>query len=449
MSRGTAVKIGDLQRVLASARDAKTHAALRESVRAARCVAFVGAGMSARAGFTDWSGLLDKLRAEVLRGAQQRPFSDGSVLVKDMSWRAEEIRDLIRDDERYFKVLSKHFASPGKRDRAIDAFCSLNFRHVFTTNYDTSLEASLRRQLRHRKTVEPLNWILQGSPARALRSFGEGANNLVYLTYLHGRADAPESIVLSERDYRTLYVRSDESIRKLFAIFSMRQVAFFGFSLEDLDVLSIFRQVRAANDDVVHFAVLPDPTVDDRERVRARLISKFGIHPIFYLPGGPQHPNLLPVIVELGKSTAPRKRSRVVRTATTKMKWTETLDFKKGEGLVDPEDPQKGRFGGLARRNNRMLRATVSQSEDAANWFDLEIEVVSTNRTPLAGRVDLWVHDSFPRTHYYTQARNGRARFTFSVYGAFTVGAIAGGGRTPLELDLSKLRGAPQRFVTS
>jgi hypothetical protein len=126
--------------------------------------------------------------------------------------------------------------------------------------------------------------------------------------------------------------------------------------------------------------------------------------------------------------------------------WASRPAFKTDHGRVDPEDPQKGRFGGKAEAKGRKLSATVGPSPDIDGWFVIDIKVTSTSGRPLRGKVDLWVHDSFPQEHYWSRVRNGEARFTFSAYGAFTIGATCDGGRTALELDLSTIPKAPREF---
>lgn len=443
-----------IDETFATKRDEETFLALAEAIHRGSVVAFVGAGMSARAGFRDWEGLLEKMWS--LLGGEARQHRSSRTAtgldLDDLSWRAEEIRALV-PEEKYRHLLKRHFRGAGKRDGAIDAFARIKFRHIFTTNYDLSIESALSRSKRKPTCI---NWLVPDKPSEVMQSFGETNPARPYLVYLHGCTDDPATIVLSEQDYRRQYVRSDETVRKLFAIFSMRQVAFFGFSLRDPDVLSIFRQVKASNEKASHYAVLPVPALggkeigpEDMESSRLRLANKFGIHPIFFRGGGPDFPNLVPLIKKLveasSRAAAPRRRAPRGSTYAG-ASWTSTTAFRTLRAKANPDDPQKGRFGGSARCNGRELSAVVERDSGAKSWFNVEITVASISRRPLQGRVDLWVHDSFPQEHYWTQVRKGRAKFSFSVYGAFTVGAVADRGKTPLELDLADVKDAPSEF---
>jgi len=62
----------------------------------------------------------------------------------------------------------------------------------------------------------------------------------------------------------------------------------------------------------------------------------------------------------------------------------------------------------------------------------------------LAGRVRFYLHDTFPVSEYERKVAHRKATLTLGAYGAFTVGAIANDGRTPLELDLATV--GPETF---
>jgi hypothetical protein len=116
---------------------------------------------------------------------------------------------------------------------------------------------------------------------------------------------------------------------------------------------------------------------------------------------------------------------------------------------LDPEDPQKGRWGGLAQHNFRQLTALVTPaSRRGAKWFNIDLEVSSTDPDahPLAGNVRFHLHHTFPNPKRTIRVIDGRARLRLLAYGAFTVGAEADKRQTQLELDLSTLPDAPQAF---
>ena len=103
---------------------------------------------------------------------------------------------------------------------------------------------------------------------------------------------------------------------------------------------------------------------------------------------------------------------------------------------VDPADPQKGLWGGRSERNGRKVAATVANQ--GKSWFSIELWVAaSAGAPPLEGDVTFHLHPTFPKQVMTARAKDGHARLRLEAYGAFTVGVVADGGATKLELDLA------------
>ena len=111
----------------------------------------------------------------------------------------------------------------------------------------------------------------------------------------------------------------------------------------------------------------------------------------------------------------------------------------------DPDDPQKGKWGGLSSRNGRVLTAKVS--EESADWFEIILSVRRTSGAPLAGKVTFYLHPTYENEIEKVDAKNGQAKLRIWAYGAFTVGALLDDERTSLELDLAKIPGVPKKFA--
>ena len=111
---------------------------------------------------------------------------------------------------------------------------------------------------------------------------------------------------------------------------------------------------------------------------------------------------------------------------------------------VDPDDPQKGRWGGKNRLNGRELTAAVTKV--SKNWFDVTLTVKTVRGKPLTGPVTFHLHPSFSNGVQTVEADAGAATITLQTWGAFTVGAVMEDGNTALELDLAELKDAPNEF---
>jgi hypothetical protein len=112
--------------------------------------------------------------------------------------------------------------------------------------------------------------------------------------------------------------------------------------------------------------------------------------------------------------------------------------------IRDPDDPQRGRWGGRNQRDGRKLSATVRAV--SRSWYAINLTVTSTTREPLTGKVKFHLHSTFDPNVETVPVVDGQATLTLHAYGAFTVGAETDGGRTRLELDLSTLSQAPKAF---
>ena len=122
-------------------------------------------------------------------------------------------------------------------------------------------------------------------------------------------------------------------------------------------------------------------------------------------------------------------------------------DIQSTSAPSDPNDPQKGKWGGNSTNNERRISAEVKTTTNPS-LFHVSIIVESTNvDNPLNGIVNFHLHPTFSNPHPVISVRNGKAVLDLrKVYGAFTVGADLDNGKTFLELNLAKLPDAPEEF---
>lgn len=114
-----------------------------------------------------------------------------------------------------------------------------------------------------------------------------------------------------------------------------------------------------------------------------------------------------------------------------------------------PDDSWSGQFGGRAEANNRRLEAKIRPHPDYADWCLIRLRVLATDpkNAPLGGDVQFYLHrETFSNYKPIVRVANGIAELTIAAWGAFTVGAIADGGNTLLELDLQHHPEAPEPF---
>jgi hypothetical protein len=396
--------------------------------------ALVGAGLSAGAGLPSWTALLDELEGKVRAVGQARATKGARPKVKplerderaqaDLPWRAQLIessdggRRKLRSNLKK-KFIKKTVAPNGPLRSVVD----LPFQHILTTNYDNLLDLT-HAGSREGLDAEVLRWELPKQRSRFIESLGRPTSSRFYL-HLHGRADAPETCIITEEDYRDRYLRSETLARNLYALFASQTVVFIGFSLTDRDFVEILREVQAhGSGSPRHYAILPRP--DEGEAgLTAYLLGKFGVAPILYPNTDGRHEGLAMVLRDLES------------LARSEHDWA-FVDVNKPQLDGSPQkrsDPNFGQFGRSARRDGLRLsvKNIVNWSNDTATFT---LEVARTDRKKLTEPVAFYLHPSFREVVVRVVPSGGKATLNLHAYGAFTVGAVVGKKRVLLELDL-------------
>ena len=121
-----------------------------------------------------------------------------------------------------------------------------------------------------------------------------------------------------------------------------------------------------------------------------------------------------------------------------------TADIGRPPGLsrmiASPDDPHKGRFGGIPSLKGFTLSAAFSNTR-RHGWTRIALSI--------AGPADdgesacIYLHDSFPEPVRTIAFSKGKAVLTALAWGGFTVGAWLPKREIELELDLSECEGAP------
>jgi hypothetical protein len=117
--------------------------------------------------------------------------------------------------------------------------------------------------------------------------------------------------------------------------------------------------------------------------------------------------------------------------------------------VVHPDDPQKGRWGGVQEHSGRGLGARLQEYDDEEFYVDLFVH--STDGSPLIGPVIFHLHDTYARGIVKIKRIQNNEAVLESVNSAevFTSAAQArdkNGAWVGLEYDLALLPGLPKRF---
>ena len=266
---------------------------LIKAVRKQRVVPFIGAGLSAQTDhpFPNWSTLLKSLNAYALennRLSEQDSRDVDDLISSDRHLAAaEELKQHLPQDE-YETFLEEQFNPPGVLPAEVHSeIFGLRPSLILTTNYDRLIEDAYASM--YRKT--PFVRTYRDAPL-VQKYFQDDNTSEPMIFKLHGSIENPESVILSERDYRELIHRSPGYRLVLSAVFVTRVVLFLGFSFGDPELRLLLENHRESLKDRGHpdFIFLSSERCSEVERRRLR--QDFGVECIPYTPSK-GHPEVL------------------------------------------------------------------------------------------------------------------------------------------------------------
>lgn len=108
-----------------------------------------------------------------------------------------------------------------------------------------------------------------------------------------------------------------------------------------------------------------------------------------------------------------------------------------------PDDPNKGRFGGVAAAGGFRLSAEVSEVAGKVATVLLRVDADAGLALDLGDSVWLCLHPTFNPEWVKLMFRGSTATLTVKAWGGFTVGAWIPSRQVELECDLAEMEGAP------
>lgn len=189
---------------------------------------FVGAGLSGGAGIVDWKGLLQEFADDLKLDLE---IETDLTLVAQYHLN----RELGRSRIRLHKKLVAEFGKKVSPSRAHAALAKLPIDVIWTSNYDSLVEDSLRAAGKMPRIKNSSSTLIE---------LGQRGDCTIYK--LHGDLNDPETIVLTRDDYRD-YVRKFPGFRdRLRSDLSERTFLFLGFSFTDPHLDLILNELRLA-----------------------------------------------------------------------------------------------------------------------------------------------------------------------------------------------------------
>ena len=210
--------------------------ALEDSIRAHKCVPFVGSGLSMPLGIPDWETALKKL----VRRCQEENRSDwdeAEALVRARKYldAAQKCRKLLGNriygDE--MRGLFGRYDREKSRENHRQIW-NLSPPIVITTNFDTILEDS----------ADPRPTVITSRHRPELLKVLTDDSRSKVLFKIHGSIDDLGSIVFTQEDYDRLYQERNAYTVTLEDVVLRHQFLFIGFGLKDEGVAGVLKAVN-------------------------------------------------------------------------------------------------------------------------------------------------------------------------------------------------------------
>jgi hypothetical protein len=199
---------------------------LFRDVRQGEVLLWVGAGFSRYAGYPMGQKTVEVLH-ESLSASEQQQLDPALALPRY----AEELVDL-HNGRRYHltRVLQRLFTADPTSTKYHELLAQIPFiDKIVTTNYDTLFE---------RVYGGRLHKITRG------RDIGLGEPQQVEFYKVHGDIQNPDSLIVTEEDYRGFFEKQDGLLwKRLETLMAKYTVLFLGYSLEDQNVLGLFEKL--------------------------------------------------------------------------------------------------------------------------------------------------------------------------------------------------------------
>jgi hypothetical protein len=270
---------------------------LIDSLNKERCASFVGAGLSIGAGYPNWQQLLtiliDHAASQGIIGAEkQNELTDLVVAPNKWLMIAQELSDLYGRSQfqsEIGKIFEEKKANPTKVHRLM---IKIPFQFILTTNYDQLIENAYVSKLHSIPKIFTHQDTADFADALWRQDF--------FILKAHGDLQKKTSIILTEKDYRTVVYAAPGYRALLSAIFTTKTILFLGVSLSDPEIQLLLRSLHDAfqGSGQYHYALISDEDFSATEAAHWR--KNYNVHCIRYKPSH-NHPELAQFLREIIK----------------------------------------------------------------------------------------------------------------------------------------------------
>lgn len=233
-------------------RDRVSYSHLINLILGLDCSVFVGAGLSAHAGYPTFSQLVDYLVE------QSNIQQDNLINIEDLPLKAKEVKKAIAENGgNFYNILYRRFDSRyfpiKKTTELLENFIQIPFRSIVTTNFDGCLEEVATRQ----------NLGFSDDDVQVFPFVNVG--NLVArrLYHIHGKIDhnnienSSQTLILTKDDFERAYSSESPLPNFLSGFLDIHNVVFIGFALEERTLFDILEFSKKRKNFILGYPINP------------------------------------------------------------------------------------------------------------------------------------------------------------------------------------------------
>ena len=239
---------------------------LIELIRDRKCVLFAGAGVSIDAGMPGWNAMLWSLveRVDNCIGLSVDDQKEIDHLLEKGDY--EIIADYCKSklgNHDFAEQIQKCLHQTNKPPRAHQLLARIPFCAAITSNYDNLIEENHTNY----RVILPRDLSQQNK--RYFTGLLDGDQFPIFK--IHGTMDDPESIVLTDADYRRVIFQNDQYRENLREIFENKSLLFVGFSFRDRSINLLLQEIFTLTSGYnrPHYAFLPNVGNIEKESFRS------------------------------------------------------------------------------------------------------------------------------------------------------------------------------------
>jgi hypothetical protein len=274
---------------------------LKDALMKDRCSIFIGAGLSVAAGYPTWEQLLTTL----ITKAHTRGYIDDNKrdeflqMAKTTSkWLmvAQELSDIYTQPGFQTEIALIINSVPTTPTESHKLITQIPFKFALTTNYDKLIENAYFPKFNSIPTIFTYADVADFADSLWKQDF--------FILKAHGTVDRLSTIILTEKDYRTVIYSSPGYRAILAAVFTTKTILFVGFSLSDPEIQLLLSSLHNAfqGSGVYHYALVPKPEFSATEAAHWR--KNYNVECIVYEPST-GHPEVEEFLKNLRDAVSP------------------------------------------------------------------------------------------------------------------------------------------------